>query len=662
MAQKAQIFETLLAGLRFDGADLSGGKVYFYEPGTETPRAVYVDRDKTTEAANPYTLDANGQAEVFGDGVYDIKVTTAAGVQKAFWEKVALRDSGFLNVAYSEDYASINAAITAIGATPTTLYINAAMPATGNFTVPKTLEIVINNAGSINQGAFTGTINGPFSCPLNHQGFTGSGAITFAMSSVPYAVPQWFGALADDTNDDTAAIQSAIDSHRTVFLPRGIYKITSELTSSVGGQHIYGERSNVSGQGSWIHQVNAAYNLTVSGTGVQANQYTEINNITFTGSTALGIGTQYTEHLNVHDCSFSGTVYGLRMSIDANEQDVKPFIHHNVFAGNTYGVYSGDTRWADGWIQDNTFVNVTNVAIRIGYMDGGFIERNFIGNDLDSSTENNGIIASKATWATIRENQLFEVNGNGIVANGAKYSEISGNRFVKTGKSNNKTALSMGQYSVGNDVRNVNVSGNMFADTYGAAISIGNAYDSILSGNNIIGAGYTGTTRDAISIVTSDRITLRGNKVDGDSYTDGTQDTRYWLSINTVTDLILDGNEEKNSINDGTVALGGTNTVKVHPNNKTRSITAGTVSQQAMDDIFICDATGGAIVINLQSAAVFKEKRLTFIKTDASANTVTIDPTSTQTINGAATPALSAQYQRMVIVSNGANWFIESAN
>jgi hypothetical protein len=86
MATKAQIFFPALSGLRFDGAALALGLVYFYEPGTTTDRAVYTNRNKSSTAANPYTLDANGQAEIFLDGVYDILVKTAAGVTKASWE------------------------------------------------------------------------------------------------------------------------------------------------------------------------------------------------------------------------------------------------------------------------------------------------------------------------------------------------------------------------------------------------------------------------------------------------------------------------------------------------------------------------------------------------------------------------------------------------
>lgn len=97
MATKARIFDPALSGLRFDGATLAAGRLFFYEPGTTTKRSVWANRNKTvemttySEAADqtgPFyvLLDANGQTEVFLDGVYDIVVKSSASVTKATWE------------------------------------------------------------------------------------------------------------------------------------------------------------------------------------------------------------------------------------------------------------------------------------------------------------------------------------------------------------------------------------------------------------------------------------------------------------------------------------------------------------------------------------------------------------------------------------------------
>ena len=44
-------------------------------------------------------------------------------------------------------------------------------------------------------------------------------------------------------------------------------------------------------------------------------------------------------------------------------------------------------------------------------------------------------------------------------------------------------------------------------------------------------------------------------------------------------------------------------------------------------------------------------------KTDSSANVVTVGTTNSQSIDGAATQALSTQYANIDVVSDGSNWY-----
>lgn len=95
MSTKAQIFQALLSGLSFGGVVANGYKVYFCTPGTAPAitslKTIYLDAGKTTTAANPYTLDSDGRAELFLDGNYDVVVKTAVGgTVKASWENVAI--------------------------------------------------------------------------------------------------------------------------------------------------------------------------------------------------------------------------------------------------------------------------------------------------------------------------------------------------------------------------------------------------------------------------------------------------------------------------------------------------------------------------------------------------------------------------------------------
>lgn len=76
------------------------------------------------------------------------------------------------------------------------------------------------------------------------------------------------------------------------------------------------------------------------------------------------------------------------------------------------------------------------------------------------------------------------------------------------------------------------------------------------------------------------------------------------------------------------------------------------------------DASGGARTLELPDATLLRGYVLSVVKTDSSGNTVTVNrlTSSGQTINGASSAVLSAQYKRVTVESDGANWFITQSN
>jgi hypothetical protein len=74
----------------------------------------------------------------------------------------------------------------------------------------------------------------------------------------------------------------------------------------------------------------------------------------------------------------------------------------------------------------------------------------------------------------------------------------------------------------------------------------------------------------------------------------------------------------------------------------------------------LVDASGAARVITLPAATA---RRIYVVKKiDSSGNTVTIDGNASETIDGALTKVLSAQYASVMIQSDGTNWHILSAS
>jgi len=88
-------------------------------------------------------------------------------------------------------------------------------------------------------------------------------------ASLGYFDVRTYGALGDDSNDDTTAIQAAIDAAEVaggiVFLPAGTYKITSSLTIEEMGVQLVGVGRGKSDSGAWVDPINTTikyYNTT----------------------------------------------------------------------------------------------------------------------------------------------------------------------------------------------------------------------------------------------------------------------------------------------------------------------------------------------------------------------------------------------------------------
>jgi lysophospholipase L1-like esterase len=81
-----------------------------------------------------------------------------------------------------------------------------------------------------------------------------------------------------------------------------------------------------------------------------------------------------------------------------------------------------------------------------------------------------------------------------------------------------------------------------------------------------------------------------------------------------------------------------------------------TGSPPAFSGAVMCNATAGAITVNLPAMAGVLGRRYSFVKTDSSGNAVTLDGNSSETINGSATLALSAQWDRATIEATSTGW------
>lgn len=75
-----------------NGQPLSSGKVYFYIPGTTTPKNTYQDSGQTILNTNPVVLNAAGRAIIYGSGVYRQVVKDNFG--NTIWDQLSTDSSG----------------------------------------------------------------------------------------------------------------------------------------------------------------------------------------------------------------------------------------------------------------------------------------------------------------------------------------------------------------------------------------------------------------------------------------------------------------------------------------------------------------------------------------------------------------------------------------
>jgi hypothetical protein len=99
------------------------------------------------------------------------------------------------------------------------------------------------------------------------------------------------------------------------------------------------------------------------------------------------------------------------------------------------------------------------------------------------------------------------------------------------------------------------------------------------------------------------------------------------------------------------IAYGESLVIKV-TSTSSASVTAGT------SPIIICDASSAAITVNLPAASISNGYVYYVKKVDATANTVTIDGSGSETIDGGTTAVISSQYECLTIVCDGTSWYI----
>ena len=425
-APKLQFFDA-------NGNPLVGGKLYSYAAGTSSPLATYTDNTATTTNTNPVILNSRGEAGVWlSSSFYKLKLTDSNDVE--IWTVD--------NIGGYATMAELQAAIAAFAA----------------------------SGGS----ALVGFIQ------------AGAGAIaTTAQAKMRQTISvKDFGAVGDDTTDDTSAIQLAINYANTiggdVYFPPGVYKITSGLTINNSGDTTDTYKASMYGDSSAsarIHGAAGAYNMLtiIGGTGAGLESHQVIRGLFFVKEDYVGycIGGDNLAFLSLEDVSCSNAEYAFYAT------DVLSSVFYScVFRQSKVGFYAQYTN-----------VSYPNSLTMVGCVIGNCLDKgvwivggtNF--NMFGGSVESNGIggiSASKFGVLLSNSGVQGSVSGN---FSGVYFENNVGTADIWLANSAQVAAASISGCSFARISSTNFVTNNILVETSGAGIT-----QSV----NVAGCGFKG--------------------------------------------------------------------------------------------------------------------------------------------------------------------------
>lgn len=343
----------------------------------------------------------------------------------------------------------------------------------------------------------------------------------------PYFDVTTYGAVANDNNDDTAAIKAAIaaaDSSTapgTVFFPAGVYDVkcyTDSNNQTVAGTLAVQTRYiTIKGAGGRTSQSTILHAPCSGASPLFDLSGTETGSIRIaslalkqsnTNSTQL-IKNTSSDGLDIDDVTFEGHAYNSNNLVYSSRSNTRitnsKFSLRNVSAYGVHLQHVGETKAINSVISDNYFINVEDKEASIG--------RGIL---IDKASTN----SARVEGVTISRNVMISTGQEHIRINAALHVNISNNVIDKIGYAGvwlDATQASVDSVVIANNWfgfrtgngAEVGVLGSG-SDSYVArGVSIAN--NTFFEGKYGIAAG-TGTTRWNIS----------GNTLDGNNITDST--------------------------------------------------------------------------------------------------------------------------------------------
>lgn len=397
------------------------------------------------------------------------------------------------------------------------------------------------------------------------------------------------GAIGDDSNDDTAAIQAAFDAVVTtgdaVIFPAGVYKITAAVTTGP----IDNKKTNVIGYGATIKQYTSSKNIlnirnsrcyvyglkfehdsgVAASNGVAAIDVLDVNDVSisdcvFNDCKTKGIFVRTTAVADCTDVVIKGCHFNEcdGTNITLNSEDVSTFVRRVSIVGNTFN--ASNTPVSDQTRAIHVVSNVTDVTIA-NNVTSGTGHLTYVTGWRDCVQIGNSSATLQPDNVTITGNVLTGMGDESIGMSGATNITISNNVL-------HGSLVTSGVYVPGDGTWSnnyVTVTGNMIYDHKLAGIFLKDTLTYAISGNVIsdckdgIFVNDNGVTvlRGTISGNTIENVERRGIHWDGgacvvtgniiDGYGDaaGAESEKAAIFIDVSgSDSIVSNNSMKNGI------------------------------------------------------------------------------------------------------------------
>ncbi len=250
------------------GRPISGAQIFVGKPDLDpevviNQKQLSVLQEDTTivQVSQPVLTGAGGvpihlgsPVTILVEGDYALKVLNSSGSQ--IYYVPSTQDSNLSTISVDDMLGLINISGQSDGDTADMLGYFVTFPQSefhggGNFAWQASLDKSLANGGAIidpdNIGAFDGTVSTRDAFLTAQGGGVGLGC--WVRSDTTPVNVKMFGAVGDDSTDDTNAIQATVDSGvQNIYMPESIYIVSGEIninpaqtTTTRLGQSIYGD-------------------------------------------------------------------------------------------------------------------------------------------------------------------------------------------------------------------------------------------------------------------------------------------------------------------------------------------------------------------------------------------------------------------------------------